>query len=29
MDITQLIADDHTEQRRLFALVEQLSADDR
>ena len=29
MDITQLIADDHTEQRRLFALIEQLSADDR
>lgn len=29
MDITQLIADDHTEQRRLFALIEQLTADDR
>lgn len=29
MDITQLIADDHTEQRRLFALIEQLSPDDR
>ena len=28
MDITQLIADDHTEQRRLFALIDQLSADD-
>jgi hypothetical protein len=28
MDITQLIADDHTEQRRLFALIEQLSPDD-
>ena len=29
MDITQLIADDHTEQRRLFALIEQLSPDDK
>lgn len=29
MDITQLIADDHTEQRRLFALIEQLDASDR
>jgi hypothetical protein len=29
MDITQLITDDHTEQRRLFALIEQLTADDR
>lgn len=29
MDITQLIADDHTEQRRLFALIDQLSPDDR
>jgi hypothetical protein len=28
MDITQLIADDHTEQRRLFALVDELSPDD-
>ena len=28
MDITQLIADDHTEQRRLFALIDQLSSDD-
>jgi hypothetical protein len=24
MDITQLIADDHAEQRRLFALIDQL-----
>ena len=24
MDITQLIAEDHTEQRRLFALIEEL-----
>ncbi|GAA3890458.1 hemerythrin domain-containing protein [Sphingomonas limnosediminicola] len=24
MDITQLIADDHAEQRRLFALIEEL-----
>jgi hypothetical protein len=29
MDITQLIADDHSEQRRLFALIDQLGADDR
>jgi hemerythrin superfamily protein len=29
MDITQLIADDHTEQRRLFALIEQIGPDDR
>lgn len=29
MDITQLIADDHTEQRRLFALIDQLGRDDR
>jgi hypothetical protein len=29
MDITQLIADDHTEQRRLFALIDQLSPGDR
>ena len=29
MDITQLIADDHTEQRRLFALLDQLGPDDR
>jgi hypothetical protein len=29
MDITQLIADDHTEQRRLFALIEQIDPDDR
>jgi hypothetical protein len=29
MDITQLIADDHTEQRRLFALIDQLSPNDR
>ncbi len=29
MDITQLIADDHTEQRRLFALMDQLNAADR
>ena len=26
MDITQLIADDHTEQRRLFALIEAMPA---
>jgi hypothetical protein len=24
MDITQLIADDHTEQRRLFAIIDEL-----
>lgn len=29
MDITQLIADDHTEQRRLFGLIDQLSSNDR
>ena len=29
MDITQLIADDHTEQRRLFAIIDQLSPNDR
>jgi len=29
MDITQLIADDHAEQRRLFALIDQLLPDDR
>lgn len=29
MDITQLIADDHTEQRRLFALIDQFTARDR
>lgn len=28
MDITQIIADDHTEQRRLFAIIEQLSPND-
>ena len=28
MDITQLIVDDHTEQRRLFALIEELSPSD-
>jgi hypothetical protein len=28
MDITQLIADDHTEQRRLFALIDQIEASD-
>jgi Hemerythrin HHE cation binding domain len=29
MDITQLIADDHTEQRRLFAIIDELRlADD-
>ena len=28
MDITQLILDDHHEQRRLFAIMEQLSRDD-
>ena len=28
MDITQLIADDHTEQRRLFALIEQIGPGD-
>ena len=29
MDVTQLIADDHAEQRRLFALIEQLGASER
>lgn len=29
MDITQLIAEDHIEQRRLFALIEELSPDER
>jgi hypothetical protein len=28
VDITQLIAEDHTEQRRLFALIEELDPDD-
>ena len=28
MDITQLILDDHAEQRRLFAMVEQVDRDD-
>ena len=28
MDITQLIADDHVEQRRLFALIDELSPND-
>ena len=28
MDITQLIADDHTEQRRLFALIDELAPGD-
>jgi hypothetical protein len=28
VDITQLILDDHHEQRRLFAILEQLSRDD-
>lgn len=28
MDITQLIADDHAEQRRLFALIDELSPAD-
>lgn len=28
MDITQLILDDHAEQRRLFSLIEQIGADD-
>jgi len=27
MDITQLILDDHAEQRRLFSLIEQIGAD--
>ena len=29
MDVTQLIVDDHVEQRRLFALIDQLGASDR
>ena len=29
MDITQLITEDHAEQRRLFALIDQLGARDR
>lgn len=28
MDITQLIADDHSEQRRLFAIIDQLKPGD-
>lgn len=28
MDITQIISDDHDEQRRLFAALEQIDADD-
>lgn len=28
MDITQLILDDHAEQRRLFAIIEQIDASD-
>ena len=28
MDITQLIIDDHAEQRRLFAIIEQIGPDD-
>ena len=28
MDITQLILDDHHEQRRLFAILEQIDGDD-
>ncbi len=28
MDITQLILDDHREQRRLFAMIEQIGSDD-
>jgi hypothetical protein len=28
MDITQLILDDHAEQRRLFAIIEQIGPDD-
>jgi hypothetical protein len=28
MDITQLIADDHAEQRKLFALIDELGPDD-
>ena len=29
MDITRLIADDHTEQRRLFALLEEIPASNK
>jgi hypothetical protein len=29
MDITQLILDDHHEQRRLFAIIEQIDPKDR
>jgi hypothetical protein len=29
MDITQLILDEHHEQRRLFALIDELTGDDR
>jgi hypothetical protein len=29
MDITQLIADDHTEQRRLFALIDEMNVADK
>ena len=29
MDITQLILDDHYEQRRLFAILEQVASRDR
>ncbi|WP_298691017.1 hemerythrin domain-containing protein [uncultured Sphingomonas sp.] len=29
MDVTQLILDDHHEQRRLFAMLEQIDASDR
>jgi hypothetical protein len=28
MDVTQLITDDHAEQRRLFALIDELQPDD-
>lgn len=28
MDITQLILDDHAEQRRLFAMLEQIDRSD-
>jgi len=28
MDVTQLILDDHAEQRRLFAIIEQIEAND-
>jgi hypothetical protein len=29
VDITQLIAEDHTEQRRLFALIDELGSDEK